>query len=675
MKRILSLIALPFLASVALAADAEVKDLSINGGVAADGKARLTIEGTFGSPQADAQKAIFSTSVRHSISVTREKITHTLALGFDVLQGDPKEITLTIGGEGEIKQVTGEALQDWGIRQAPDGSRVLVLRPKKGEKPNARLEVSVVAERELKVWKSPVPAFTLTPPQPGLFNGFVKLEAAPDLDARAEAPVGLSPMEEKFLPAAMRAEARPDAPEPLAFQFHGAPYSLALQISVGDPETRQVVLRDFKLTGQLTDHNAIFTLTGTARVTNPNGGAITLLSGGVAMTEIPKHPDWRLSANDGRYILRFNKAGEYPLSFKFNAAVRQSGAWNAAEFRVATSALQPVVLQGLAADTQFDFAGAAKPLRVGNDFTSFLPPDGTVKLAWKNAPAETEGRLFFAAEMFSQISISPGLMRQVALLDGKVMQGELTSVTLLLRGAGEVTRVLGDQVLAWDVQPGANANERKLTVRFNQPQKGAFHLQVQTQTPMGAFPQTVAAMGIQPENATRFAGYIRIVNQGAVRLEVMESKGLSQISPEQFPETDATKGAFRVNENAQRFAYRFSGADFALRIAADQILPELTVSEVLAYHHGETELSIDAEFEIDIREAPLREVLVRVPKGYAVAKLSAPGMTDYFQRDVDASDAEVRIVYAQPVSGRQVIQLRLEQNKAAGAAEWALPRV
>src|SRR5204862_8015116 len=137
--------------------------------------------------------------------------------------------------------------------------------------------------------------------------------------------------------------------------------------------------------------------------------------------------------------------------------------------------------------------------------------------------------------------------------------------------------------------------------------------------------------------------------------------GLSQVSPEQFPESDATKAAFH-SAGEQRFAYRFSGADFALRIQADQILPEVTVSHVLAYHFAENELDIDSEIELDVREAPLRELLLQVPKGYAVARLNAPGLTDYFLRDLEGSDeAELRLVYAQPVSGRQVVQLRLER--------------
>ena len=107
--------------------------------------------------------------------------------------------------------------------------------------------------------------------------------------------------------------------------------------------------------------------------------------------------------------------------------------------------------------------------------------------------------------MLSQISLSPGLMRQVALLDGKVMQGELNRLSLLVRGAGEVTRVQGDQVLAWKVEPAPNSADRRLVVRFNQPQKDQFALQVQMQTPLGAFPQAADANpAFPPEVISRY---------------------------------------------------------------------------------------------------------------------------------------------------------------------------
>src|SRR5262249_26536236 len=157
------------------------------------------------------------------------------------------------------------------------------------------------------------------------------------------------------------------------------------------------------------------------------------------------------------------------------------------------------------------FPGAARAERRGSDFVSYLPPDGVVKLSWKEAKPEAEGKLFYAAEMRSQISVSPGLMRQVALLDFQVMQGELSRVALRLHNPGEVTRVQGAAVLAWNVDPIAGSADRRIVVQLNQAQKDQFAIQIQMQTPLGAFPQAADAVQIRPEGATRSAGFIRIV--------------------------------------------------------------------------------------------------------------------------------------------------------------------
>ena len=216
------------------------------------------------------------------------------------------------------------------------------------------------------------------------------------------------------------------------------------------PGVPNVSLRDFQLTGDLGNGRAEFTLTAVAHVEDRAGGALELLAGTVALTELGEHPRWQLRADTNRFVAEFERNGDYPIRLKFRAAIVRQDRWNAVAFRVASTAVQPVLLHGLAADTQFQFAGAARPERKGPDFVSFLPADGSVALSWTEARPEAEGKLFYAAEMWSQISLGPGLMRQVALLDFKVMQGELSRVTLLLHGAGEVTRVQGEQVLGED---------------------------------------------------------------------------------------------------------------------------------------------------------------------------------------------------------------------------------
>jgi hypothetical protein len=436
-----------------------------------------------------------------------------------------------------------------------------------------------------------------------------------------------------------------------------------------------VILSDFKLTGDLANGQANFTLTATARVESRSGGSLELLSGPVALTEITTNPRWTLRPEQNRFVAVFERRGTFPIRVRFTAAVQKQDGWRRVEFCVAQTALQPVTLSGLSPDTEFDFRGAARPERTASTFTSYLPPDGRVNLGWKEARPEGEGKLFYSAEMLSQISVSPGLLRQTALVDFKVMQGELTRATVRLTGEGEVTRVQGDHLLAWNLEPLSDPKTKRLVLQFNQPQKDQFTVQIQMQTTLGSFPQTNDVMGLRPEAATRFAGHFRIVNEGAVRLEILKASGLTQISPEQFPESDASKAVLRVTGN-QRFVYRFSGEDYALRILADQIVPEVSVSELLAYRLGENELAIDSELELEIREAPLRELLIYVPKNYAVARINASGLADYFLSEPEGKDtSELRLVFSQPISGRQLVELRLERNKPLAEPTWLLPRI
>lgn len=655
---------------------AELRDVTVNGGVQ-DGKARLTIEGWLTTP-AERTKVVFAAVVQDAVMVTREKVTQDLKITLDVIEGKPQELPLTIVGDAEIRQVTG-GIRDWSVRQETNGTRTLVLRPPASEKVVTQLVVEVKAELRDPEFGRALQLLSVSPPQPALLSGYVRVDTQPELIATLENGVGLIPVEEKFLPEPLRRTETPGGAKPLAFRFQGEAYRVPIRVEFADPELRQVVIRDFQLVGDLAAQTASFKMTAKATVAAPKGGRIELLSGGVALTQLSSGAGWRLIFEDGRYYLVVEKPGEYPLEIAFNAAVRQmqreSGTWRGVDFRIAPGSVSPLRIRGLGSATQVELVQGGRPERKGDEFTAHVPADGDVKLSWKEGGPELEGKLFFAAEMLSQVTVSPGLMRQLALLQVRVMQGEVNALTLRLSGEGEVTRVQGEHVLAWNVVPGSSAKERLLKITFNQALKDQFSLQIQAQTPLGAFPASFEVLRLQPEGATRFAGFVRIANEGAVRLEVTRAQGMTQVSPEQFPESDLTRAVFRAT-GSQRFVYRFSGAEMALAIQADQIMPEISVSQVISYRLGENELSIDAELELDVREAPMRELWLRIPRGYAIARLTASGLNDYFVSDSDSSSqSELRLVYGAPVSGRQLVQLRLEQNKGLTNTTWELPPV
>jgi hypothetical protein len=156
--------------------------------------------------------------------VEREKQTHTIAATFDILQGDPREVALTISGEGEIKSVTGEHLQDWSVRQETNGVRTLVLRARKTEKPITQLNAQIFAERPTRIGTIPQGGFSFTPPNAALFNGFLKITSAAEISVVATNVAGLIPVEAKFLPENLRKDLKPEEVEPTAFRFHGTAY-------------------------------------------------------------------------------------------------------------------------------------------------------------------------------------------------------------------------------------------------------------------------------------------------------------------------------------------------------------------------------------------------------------------------------------------------------------------
>lgn len=649
----------------------EVRRATLNGQLDGD-KARLVIEADLSGLGAAARPAVYGANFEQHLEVCAGEIRQRVQVQVEALQGELRELVFALAGTGEVREVTGEGLADWALRQTPAG-RQLVLRLQRGEAPVKKFAGAWSAVTPLPELPATVQPLTFATEPALLAGGYLRVDAPPEWAVEVGAVTGLVPIEPHYLPPGLRPADTRAAP-PLAFRFQGAPGTLPLRVAPADPEARRVTLRDFQLRGTLAEDRAHFQLNATARVPRSAGGRLQVLGGDAALAAVEVPEGVRLHFADGAYVAEFDRAGEFALALEFEAAVRRTNGWREVSFEVAPAATMPVRLAGLPADTQLRLPGAARPERQGEVLLSHLPPDGRVRLAWQEGRPEAEGRLFFSAEMLGQVTVSPGLLRQAAVFDFRVMQGEMSRVDFSLAGEAEVTRVGGDAVLAWNVSPPDGEGRRRLEVQMNAPQKAGFNLVVHLQQPLGAFPQAVTATRLEPEGATRFTGFVRVAPQGAVRLDVLEAAGLAQISPEQAPVSDAARAVMSAPAQTV-FAYRFAGPGARLRLQAEDVRPELGVSAVLTYHLGETELGIEAGFEVDVREAPLRELRVRAPAGFNVVAVEAAGMSEYLVSDAAEGAVQVRVVYGAPVSGRQLVTLRLERNESFREPRWSLPRV
>lgn len=641
-----------------------------------NGKARIIIEG-WPVPRAAEPKTLFGATIHDVAQVALDKVRQEAQIQINVLDGAAREFELLIEGEPRIREVTG-AISDWSVRQGTNGTRFLVLRTEKPISFRQNFSVVVKSETQSEVTGRAVRLLTFSTQSEALFSGYLRIESIGAAQAKIESTVGVTPVENCFLPMAIRG-AGTNGTSSVAYRFQGERYAVTVKAEAADPEARQVVLRDYQLDGVVTGESGRFELSATAHVASPEGGTLELLSGPVALTDLTMHEGWQLQYIDGRYLAVFQKPGDYAVKLKFDSAIaktqRPDGLWRNLQFRIATAAIAPVTLRGLERDARVEDSNAGKATLTNGIAQAYVSASGAVALAWRAGDEGASGKLFFSVDTTAQITIGPGLMRQAMIASIRPMQGELPSMDFVLRGQGEVTRVQGEHILSWTVLPGTNSDERILSIRFNQSVRDAFFVQIFSQTPLGSMPAAVSPVSLQARGATRTSGYVRIVNEGAVRLEVTAATGLTQLSPELFPETELTKSVFRQGGN-QRFVYRSSSAEPVLTVRADPVSAELFVSEVLTYRVAETELSVEAELEVDVREAPLRELNISVPAGFALARLSAAGVSDHFLASGPTTNtSQLRLVFASPATNRQLVQLRLEQNRPWTNADWELPRI
>jgi hypothetical protein len=591
----------------------------------------------------------FSASADISATATTTETTSTQSITYTIHQGIPEVLTLGLSGAGEITSVTGNELKDWSVRIAKDGSRFLDVRPNIADPKNSPKNLSVQVTTKL-VGKN---EFSLLVPTPASTTGFsakILLTPAPGIEIRVSEASNLSPIESKNT------------------HSYVTTGNAALKFSANHKglTTRGLELINSSLTGTLSkDSNSItFTLAATARSKSPNS-SIEFLSGSAALSGKASGTSHHIALNEKNgYDLIADTTGDFPIEVQFVVPISRKGDWHLADFSLPAGIVVPLTLDAIPDKVSFNPNLSVAPRKNGNAWRGFLPANGKAQLAFKPATETEDGSLFFTSQSITDNRIGSGLMRQITQIDLRVLQGKIPNLSLSLNGPGEILSIVGESVLAWTVS--GEKESRKIEIKLSRPIEGGERITIESQAALGGFPLEMQALRIAPIGSLRHSGFVRYANDGAVRIEVADAKGLIQLAPNQFP--GGANQALR-----QALVYRFPSSEFSAKILADQILPEVGVTEVTVYELAETDRRIISNIELDIREAPLRELEMKIPGDHAVAAVTGATVADYaVSSDIKDGLKTLKIIFSQAVDGRQLISLRLEKNEAAKAAPWIL---
>ncbi len=591
----------------------------------------------------------FSAETETEIRAGMERVETVIGAKLRVHQGRPERMSLGLTGSGEVVAVEG--VERWTVRREADGRRFLDLRPELPEDPKAEtareFEVRITARHEVGARE-----FDVLLPAPGEAVGFasvVRLAGDEATAPRVVAVEGLQVVEEdRFVGSGagrlgVRVELRSSAPRPVEF---------------GRAEIEGRVAED--------GGSVAFTLRGEL-VVSVAGEAVELLEG-AALSGEASGEGWfvrlKRKGESYGYELVGEREGSFPIALEFEAPVRREGDWRGVDFRFSPGVVVPVRMGGLGEGVSFAKGRAVAPEWRGGEWVGYLPAAGRASFAWRGAREEGEGALFFTSSELAETRVGSGLARRHSRVDFRVLQGRLESILLDVAGEGEILSVLGPQVLAWSVREEDEG--RVLEVRLSRPMESEGRIEVEARTAVGAFPARLGALRFSPRGALRHSGWVRLVSDGAVRLEVVDAEGMMQLAPGQWPG--------EAEEGRQAFVYRFPSADHDYGVAADQVLPEVGVMEVTIHELAESDRRILADLELDGREAPLREWPVLVPEAFAVAEVSGAEVGDFsVAAGVSGGLRELKVLFHRAVAGRQLVSLRLERNVAAAEGDWELP--
>nr|MCU0751176.1 hypothetical protein [Akkermansiaceae bacterium] len=512
----------------------------------------------------------FSADADVHFQVGLQEITSEQTLRFRILQGKAETLTLDLTGDGDVISVTGEGLRDWAIRVSDDGTRHLDVRPLQVDG-KAPAELTVVMKTQATPGKD---LNRLLLPQPGAASGFsieTRLINAADIVLKVAQSDGLLRL------------AGDDF-----HSFAGTGNSaIAIQVLPSGNAIRGLDLQNATLTGNAAkDGGSVsFRLTGTAR-SDAAGSSVPLLSGVAALTDGVTGDGWHVALKKGgkdegwSYDLVADRSGEFPINLAFDIPVQSRGDWREVDFHLPAGVVVPLTMEGLANGVSFDASKPVVPESSGGIWRGFLPSDGRASFAWKAADKVADGALFFSSTETTDVRVGSGLLRQMTVLDLRVLQGHLPQVQAMMTGPGEILSVAGNSVLVWKVAESEGA--RRLEIQLSRPIESSERIIIESQSALAGFPVRAEALRMSVAGSLRHNGWLRVANDGAVRVEVTEAKGLIQLVPAQFPGGE--------DKNLRKvFVYRFPSADYQYGISANQILPEVGLTEVTIYELAETD--------------------------------------------------------------------------------------
>jgi hypothetical protein len=419
-----------------------------------------------------------------------------------------------------------------------------------------------------------------------------------------------------------------------------------------------------------------------ARTKQASCGTV-LVQGNAVLDKLdPAMGDARLDydPNDRAYRIVWRQPGLHRVDATFIARgdAEPNSLWQRASLRLPAGRVRLIRLLSDQPDLEVDLPGALRVLRRIEQgqliVEATLGPRSPLEIRWKPQVQLADARLVLSGQANTVVDVRAGLMQIDSLLDFQIAQGKLDTLTFNVPAGLSVTAVRGLSIRTWGLGEAVDG-VRPLRLEMSRAQDREYRLHILAESAIDSLPATVQIPVIEPTGDLRISGQLAVGTDSALQLVVQESSGLTQVDAAAFPRVPTQDGPSRSIPQGKAFFYTYAGSRYRLGLLIDDIVPTFEVAARVIAGVKEDDLVIDAELELDVRDAPLRQLEIAAPASLVVAAVDGNQVGDYHLSEAPAAGGatSIRVVFKEPVVGRTLLRLRLELGRGPLGEPQSIP--
>ena len=415
----------------------------------------------------------------------------------------------------------------------------------------------------------------------------------------------------------------------------------AKQSSVPPTAETELVFREVRYDGKLTDTEARFAVDVDVESTSPDEASAPLFEGDVAVFA-PKLPGaLRIVREGNRYRVIASNAGRYKFKLSLVAKITRAEPWNQVSFTGPTASIASVGAQATGAGMELQLMAGTllESEQKGGDVLvrGFLGADRTVSLRWQSKTAELARKAMVTSQTAASVQITPTVIKLYTEIEFEIVQGNIPQLRVEIPAAQALTRVDGAQIRDWQVK--TEGDHQVLTVELIKPVEKSYRLTLLTEQSVETTPLSVALTTPRPLDVTRESGGI-IVSGEDTLVEIESATGLRQ-----------------VNTTGNAIAsYQFYGRPFTLGLKLQRIQPVLRVANRVTVRLEETRLLATHALALNVEKAGIYAVELTPLRDFVVADVRGDGIDDW-----KVVDGKLQVSFGSRVLGQRNLQVQLER--------------